>query len=125
MKYNNINVPIIIRCDRIISAFENEIDNDKIEDFMLTLSSEMLSHDFPPILGYPVIIAEEEIGKFFLGEYYSEVTEEHIGQLAWMVTDGHHRSIAAANIKLPHLPVMLDRSCITNEADLKQFDSCH
>lgn len=119
--YNDITIPPIIRVDRIISAFENIIDQDKLDLYTETMKAEMLSHDFPPILGFPTIITDDDTNDFFIsGE---KITEEHIGQLAWKVTDGHHRSLAAIKAGLPHLEVNLDYSCITSEEDLKQHNS--
>jgi len=120
--YNDITVPPIIRTDRIISAFENCVDYDKVEKYANTMKAEMLSHDFPPILGYPGIIDEDDVDeKMFLN---GEVVEnEHVGNLVWYVTDGHHRSLAAIEAHLPHLEVEIDFSTITSEADLKQYTS--
>lgn len=119
MVYNGINVPPLIRTDRIISAFQNEIDESKIEEYTNVMRREMLSHDFPPINGYPSIIDEDDIGMLFLnGE---EVDKSHIGTLVWYVTNGHHRAISAINAELPHLATELDCSCITDEKELQQF----
>ncbi len=85
--YNNINVPHSIKTNRIISAFQNEMDFDKVEKYTAIMKELMLSHDFPPIMGYPRIIDEDDIGENYLNgepvEFY------HVGQLVWMVTDGH------------------------------------
>ena len=120
MTYNGLNVPPLIRVDRIISAFENCIDFDKVEQYTEIMRREMLNHQFPPIQGYPVILTEEDYltTNFLNGEY---VEEHNIGQIAWKVTDGHHRTIAAIEANVPHLEVELDYSCITNEEELKQF----
>jgi len=119
MVYNGINVPPLIRTDRIISAFQNEIDESKIEEFTNIMRREMLSHDFPPINGYPSFVDEDDIGVLFMnGEV---VDESHVGMLVWYVTDGHHRTISAINAELPHLATELDYSCITNEKDLQQY----
>ena len=121
MLYNGISVPPLIRVDRIISAFENDIDEAKIEEYTKVMQREMLSHDFPPIMGYPFIITEDDIGRILLtGE---EIEEEHIGCLLWCVTDGHHRSISAINANLPHFEVKLDYSTITSDEDLNQFSN--
>lgn len=50
MKYNDIQVPPLIRCDMIISAFQNEIDQSKVDTYTIVMSCEMLGHSFPPIL---------------------------------------------------------------------------
>lgn len=117
--YNDIIIPLSIKTDRILSAFSNMIDNNKIEEYTIVMCREMLSHDFPPIKGYPSIINEDDIGKCFLNN--EEVEEHHIGCLVWYVTDGHHRTLSAINANLPYLETELDYSCITNENDLKQF----
>lgn len=116
--YNDITIPLFIRCDRLISAFENEMDWDKVDEFTQVLKIEMMSHDFPPLEGYPIIIDENDLGLVFMN--LNEITEEHIGQLAWKVTNGHHRAFAAVNAGLPHIPVELDYSCRANEKELSQ-----
>lgn len=122
MKYNDLNVPPLIRTDRIISAFANPVDYRKVEDYALTMQIEMLSHSFPPIKGYPFIISEEdtETGECFMNG--NPIEAEHIGQIAWKVTDGHHRTLAAIEANLPHLEVELDYSCITDQKELAQFN---
>lgn len=116
--YNDITIPPLIRTDRIISAFENCIERDKLEKYTELMQQEMLSHDFPPIQGYPMIIDETDFGDYFLtGE---EIDESHLGLLCWKVTDGHHRSLAAIAAELPHLAVTLDYSCITQKEQLTQ-----
>ncbi len=111
MKYNDLNVPETIRINRIVSAFQNAIDSDKLERYTEIMRVEMLSHSFPAIMGFPSVINEDDLGQYFLsGE---EITEDHIGQLCWNVTDGHHRSLAAIEANLPYLETTLDYSCIT------------
>lgn len=119
MKYNDINIPPLIRVDRIISAFSNCIDDNKVELYTNIMRAEMLSHEFPPIEGFPTIIDENDIGDYFMTQ--EEITEDHIGQLAWKVTDGPHRTLAAIEAQLPHLEITLDYSCITSEEDLLQY----
>lgn len=119
MKYNDINVPPLIRTDRIISAFQNSIEKHKVETYTEVMQIEMLSHDFPPIEGYPVIIGDEDIGDYFMTD--EQINETHLGLLCWKVTDGHHRTLSAINANLPHLEVKLDYSCITNQEELNQF----
>lgn len=121
MKYNDITVPPLIRTDRIISAFSNCINDKKVQEYADIMQQDMLSHDFPPIKGYPAIIDDNDTGKTFMnGE---EITEENIGQLCWNVTDGHHRTLAAITAHLPHLEVKLDYSCITSEEDLREYNA--
>lgn len=121
--YNGIRVPESIRTCMIISAFQNEIDYSKVELYADVMREEMLNHNFPPIMGYPSILTEDDVDQsqqFLSGE---DITEDHIGQLAWFVTDGHHRSLAAIEANLPTLPTTLDYNTITNETDLKNFNN--
>ncbi len=121
--YNGLICPKQIKTEFIISAFENDIDSDKLEEYTNIMKTEMLSHSFPPILGFPTIIDENDIGEFFLnGE---EVTEEHIGKLCWKVTDGHHRSLSAIAARLPYLETDLDYNTLTNETDLANFNAAN
>lgn len=119
MTYNDIQVPATIKTDRIISAFENVIENSKVEEYAEIMSNEMLSHNFPPIQGFPNIVSKEDIGEYFMAG--GKVTRQDVGKLVWMVTDGHHRTLAAIQANLPYLEVTLDYSTITNEKDFAQF----
>lgn len=117
--YNGIIVPETIKTEYIISAFANEIDQEKLEKYTQIMQQEMLQHNFLPIFGYPSILDESDIGnKFLTGK---EVTEEHIGKLVWFVTDGHHRSLAAIDANIPWLRVELDYNTITSEEDMKNY----
>lgn len=110
--YNGVPVGYSINPNMVISAFANEMDLDKVEKYTEIMKEQMLSHDFPPIMGYPIIISEDDLGKNFInGE---EITEDFIGQRAWVVTDGHHRVFAALEVGLPMLEVQLDYSTVTN-----------
>jgi len=119
--YNDIVIPPLIRVDRILSAFVNHIDYNKVMNYALVMNINGLNHDFPPIKGYPGIIDENDIGQYFLNE--KEVDETHLGCLVWFVTDGHHRTLAAIEANLPHLETEIDYNCITTEKDLKQFEN--
>jgi hypothetical protein len=92
----------------VISAFSNPIDSNKIEEY----SSQMLAldHNFPPILGYPTIINDDDLGKSFINGI--QISEKYFGKYAWIVTDGHHRTITALNNELPYLETKLDYSYI-------------
>ena len=117
--YNGIIVPKRIPTNRIMSAFQNEMYPDKLEEYTNIYRELMLSHSFPPIMGYPTIIDEDDIGREFLsGE---EITEEHIGMMAWKVTDGHHRAVSATKVNIPYLEVELDYSTITSAVDMQNF----
>jgi hypothetical protein len=117
--YNGMKVPAHIDPKLIISAFENGIDHDKVTEFAAYMKMDMLGHSFPEIEGFPSIITEGDFGKEFLtGEV---VTEEHLDKMVWMVTNGHHRSLAAIEAELPYFPTTLDYNTITTEIDLKNY----
>lgn len=119
MKYNGMNVPATIKTGLIISAFENAIEPDKLQLYTDIMSVEMLGHSFPPIQGYPHEIDDSDIGGYFLNGNPIEWAD--LGKIAWKVTDGHHRSLAAIEANLPYIETALDYSCITEESELKQF----
>lgn len=118
--YNGVIVPPLIRVDRIMSAFENGIDQHKVEAYTEAMRVLDVCHEFPPILGFPSVIDEDDVGALFLTRELVEDTM--IGEQIWKVTDGHHRSLAAIEAGLSHLEVELDYSCITDPAELKQWD---
>lgn len=115
---------------RIISAFSNPLNMNKVEKYKEIMDEERLSHPFPPIKGYPIIIDSNDVGEIFLnGE---EITEANIGEYAWKVTDGHHRSAAAIDSDLPYLETELERAYLGDEKDyileynqMKLFDIEH
>lgn len=115
--YNGIIIPNIVRTDRISSAFANSIDNNKIDKYSYIMHVEGTNHNFPPILGFPDIITEDDLENedFGMLDFNSNYG---VGDLYWKVTDGHHRSLAAIQAGLPHLEVNLDYSCITKEEEL-------
>lgn len=114
--YNGIRVPETVNPRMVISAFANPIDDSKVEEYTNTMKEMMLSHDFPPITGFPTLIDENDIGDYFLsGE---EITDEHVGKKAWKVWDGHHRTIAAINANLPYIQVELEKAAVT---DMDEF----
>lgn len=117
--YNGLNVPTKINPSLIISAFANEMDEEKINQYTEVMKTEMLGHNFPAITGYPVIIDEDDVEGWFLNG--DNIAETFLGCIAWKVTDGHHRSYAAINAKLPYIETTLDYSTITNETDFKNF----
>ena len=121
LTYNGLVVPATIKPTMIISAACNEMDSDKIETYTAAFQAEMLSHSFPAIMGFPSVIIEDDLGGWFVDG--REITEDCLGKVAWYVTDGHHRSIAAINAGLPYLETTLDRSTITDERELKYFDT--
>lgn len=99
----------------VISAFDNPISNDKIEKYSDDMRLNMMSHDFPPIKGYPIIIDDsyiERYGYFLNGE---KITKQDLGKYAWIVTDGHHRVISALNAGLTELKTSIDYSYVDDE----------
>lgn len=120
--YNNITIPLLIRTDRIVSAFVNPCVDEKVDAYTVIMKSKMYSHDFPPIMGYPSIIDEDDCNNpdFAMMDFNSDYD---IGDLIWYVTDGHHRTLAAIKANLPHLEVKLDYDCITIEEDLRQYNN--
>jgi len=116
--YNDIIIPDLIRCDRIVSAFCNPCDQNKIDSYTIEMQINGLCHEFPPIKGFTSLYDEndEEDEDFQLIDLNAE--RPRIGDLIWKVTDGNHRTISAINAELPHLEIELDYSCITNEKDL-------
>ena len=119
--YNGLRVPKTVDTNLLVSAFENAMDFDKIEEYTDVYREQMLSNEFPPILGHPSILDEGDIGNYFMNG--DEITEDDLGKQVWMVTDGHHRSISAINAKVPYISVELDYSTITDEKELKQGGS--
>jgi len=116
--YNGIRIPKQVNPNTVISSFQNEMDWDKVERYTQEMKEKMLSHDFPPITGFPSIINESDIGQKFLNG--NEITEEDIGKQVWKVTDGHHRAISAINAELPYIEVELDYSTITDPNELEK-----
>lgn len=123
MKYNGIQVPESIRTNRIASAFENAVDWDKVQQY----ATEMRLQDynsgqinFPPIMGFPSVIDEDDMNNPEFGLLDIDAPYEK-GDLIWKVTDGHHRTLAAIEAGIYMLDVTLDYSCITSENELKQF----
>lgn len=119
-RYNGQIIPETIRTCRIISAFSNPIDQDKVERYadLIRHSEDILPWCIPAISGYPGIISQDDVdnGMIFLDG--NEVTEFEIGQCVWYVTDGHHRSLAAIETGLPTLCTTMDESTFTIEEEL-------
>lgn len=84
--------------DLLISAFWNEIDWDKVNEYADRLIQEDIYHECPAIWGFWRTLDEDDIGTPLIRdpelENNDKVTEAHIGMQAWVVTDGHHRSFA-------------------------------
>lgn len=119
LTYNGIVIQKKVSVKKIISAFDNAMDWSKVDCYAQKMNQEMLHHGFPPISGYPTIISDADVGGAFLtGE---EIGEHHIGEYAWKVTDGHHRSFASIQAELPYLETSLDESTITDELELHLY----
>lgn len=97
----------------VISAFDNPIDNIKLNKYREEFRNKGLQHSFPKIKGYPNIIDESDIDKTFMDG--TEITKEHIGTYSWILTDGHHRVVAAIYENIPYLETMLDYSYIEED----------
>jgi hypothetical protein len=114
--YNDIPFPETIRTDRIISAFTNPVNPERIRSYIKQLEES----DPPPIKGYPTIIDECDVGheEFMTGEL---ISEEHVGQLAFYVTDGHHRTCAAIEAGKPWLWTEPEEAAFTRVDELEQY----
>ena len=111
---NGIEFPDRVSVDRVISSFSNPIDLEKLDVY-----TKMLKYNGhpPAIAGYPAFIDEGDVGDYFMtGE---SITEDHIGEMAFYVTDGHHRVLAAIEAGKECLLAEPDRSAFTNQAELE------
>ena len=107
-----------VRVDRIISAFFNPVNWAKVDDYAERMTC---GETPPPILGYPTTIDENDVGERFLsGEF---IEEEHIGESAWYVTDGHHRSCAALQAGLWNLDAERDSATFATWAELEEYQA--
>jgi len=115
LTYNGTPIPDRVRTDRIISAFENDMDETRLEYWR-----EQDISAFPPITGYPSVIDEKDstYGFFMSG---ANITDDIIGQPCWRVTDGHHRTIVLLERKVRYTEVKMDPSCFTDERELKAY----
>lgn len=92
----------------VISAFANPISFEKIEKYSDEMKLKMMSHNFPPIKGYPIIIDESDIDRFENFLNGKKIKEKNLGEYVWVVTDGHHRVVSALKIGLPKLETIID-----------------
>lgn len=114
MTYNGQPIPGIVRVNRVRSAFANEIYPERIEYYR-----PMGVLDIEPIMGYPGIIDENDLGDHFMtGE---EISKKHIGQPCWFVTDGHHRTLSRVEEGYDWIRVEVDPSSFTNYNELKKW----
>ena len=111
--YNDLIVPKRIDPNKVISAFANPIDYNKVEKYASVFKEEMLSHNFPKITGYPYEIEKEDVGSYFLSG--KEITKKEVGEKVWKVWEGHHRVLAAIEAELPYLETELEYSAITEK----------
>ena len=108
--YNGIQIPQSIHSHKIISAFDNEMDENSLDYYRTFECMAMVTLD-KPILGFPSVIDQDDIddGLMFMNDEF--VTQENLGDIVWKVTDGHHRSTIAAE-QGTNVFVELDKSCI-------------
>lgn len=96
----------------VISAFANPTSPDKIEKYSTEMKLKMMNHNFPPIKGYPIIIDDGDIERFDYFLSGEKITENNLGEYAWVVTDGHHRVVSALEVGLPRLKTIVDYSYV-------------
>lgn len=114
------NIPTQIDPNLVVSAFENEMDWNKVNDYTDKMTADMMQHEFPPIKGFPSEITDEDVGGVWMNG--DEITSDDVGKKIWKVTDGHHRTIAAINSALPYIETELDYATITDEAELELYN---
>lgn len=123
MKYNWLEIPKEISPFEIVSAFENAIDDNKIEQYTNNmLETYDFEYTFPPIKWFPLIIDEDIINKYQFFLSWKEIPNDYIWKKIWAVTDWHHRVISACNAHKKYIDLELDRSTITNENELEEYD---
>lgn len=124
LKYNWLNVPESINPRYIISAFENPVNSSTVDEYTEVMMNEYdTEYTFPPIMWYPSIITEDTIDEYYEFINWNEILRSDIWKVAWFVTDWHHRSMAANNAWKRYIDVELDRSTITDEKELEDFDN--
>lgn len=104
----------------VISAFANPVDYNKVSRYAEEMRGDMMENDFPPIKGFPIIITDSDIerfGHFMSGE---PMTDDDLGEYAWVTTDGHHRTTAALEVELPFLRTKLDTVYMGDENDYSE-----
>ena len=121
LTYNGQVIPSEIDKRLIISAFENPIDPDAVEQYRGIMEIQGIQ-GIAPITGYPDKLTEDDIenGVTFINGEVAGGSD--VGKAVWYVTDGHHRSYAALNVDMVHsLPVMMDTTTFTDECELKAY----
>ena len=104
-----------IDTNMVIGAYQNDIDVNKLNKYIDVMKNELLSNNFPPIKGYPIIISETDIERY--GEYLNgeEIQKSDIGKYAWILTDGFHRTLSALEVGLERIPTEIDYSYVNDE----------
>ncbi len=111
--------------NRIISAFCNPVDPDKVEEYAKQMKQNDLEtghNGFPPIMGFASKIDEDDIENEVLFMTGDQVTVEHLGEDVWNVTDGHHRTSAAIEAELNYIETEVEYSCLTTEEELNDYN---
>ena len=121
-----------ISSDYLISAFDNQMDWNKVSEYAERLIIEDIYHECPAIKGFSRILDEDDIGTSFIrdqNEDLEEVSEIHLGLEVWMVTDGHHRSFAFRKayektgiLIFKWIDVEPDYSCFVTNQELKEYE---
>lgn len=123
MKYNWINIPDEISPFKIVSAFANPVDTEKVSQYTEDMQETFdIEYTFPPIMWFPEIVTNETLEEHSHFMWGDEITEDDLWSLIWNVTDWHHRVLAACNAWKKYISLKLDRSTITNEDELMEYD---
>ena len=122
-----------VNTDYLISAFENGMDWDKVDEYAERLIIEDIYHECPAIQGFYRILDENDIGTPFIRHPDLEgdvlVSEEHMGFKIWVVTNGHHRSFAFRKayaktgiLVFKGIDVTPDYSCFVTQQELENYE---
>ena len=107
--------------NRIISAFENEMDWNKVNHYAEIMVYQGFNHEFPPIKGFECVIDQDDVNSNTVFMNGAPVLKENIGEKVWKVTDGHHRTFACIKAELGWIEVTKDFNTCVNEEELKEF----
>ena len=89
-----------VKTELIVSAYENDIDLDKLEEYTNYMSEMMLSNEFPPIHWY-WSIADWSSQEYFMN--WKELKDCKPDEEIFILTDWHHRVLAAIATNTPYL----------------------
>lgn len=103
--------------NRIISAFQNAMDPEKVNEYTEVMLAEQLNHEFPAIWGFESVIEADDVNQLWFMDGHP-VLQHHVGLTIWKVTDGHHRTMAAIKAELGWIEVEPDYSCFTTQEEL-------